>query len=379
MLGRYGLMEVGGGDKIQIENTASELRKLGVDVEIKTNLDFNPHDYDIVHAFQLDWTPEIYLYAKKVHDAKNVPLVLSPIHHIVSEVKKFDDVYVFDYRRVARLLFKDQFHRDVFKNVYRSITSWEKLKPTLFSIFYGFKKMLGDTLKMADVTLVQTEVEAQDLIATYNLDLKWTKVVNGVGDVFINLQSLKNPFNFEDYIICVGRIEPRKNQLSVIKAVSQLRTETGKDYQLVLVGKKGGYKHMEYNYYFNRALKENPWIHHIQQVPYTTMPSYYRFAKVCVSASWFESTGLTSLEALYCGTNAVASGDCAKEYLGDLATYCLPDDISSIKEAIKQEFVRSRPIISDTIKEEYTWKRAAEQTLAVYKSFVLSGDASHDD
>ncbi|GIW69594.1 MAG: hypothetical protein KatS3mg101_0341 [Patescibacteria group bacterium] len=37
------------------------------------------------------------------------------------------------------------------------------------------------------------------------------------------------------------------------------------------------------------------------------MPDYYRNAKVCVSASWFETTGLTSLEALFCGTNAVAA------------------------------------------------------------------------
>ena len=33
------------------------------------------------------------------------------------------------------------------------------------------------------------------------------------------------PIKFEDYLICVGRIEPRKNQLNVINAVKLLREE----------------------------------------------------------------------------------------------------------------------------------------------------------
>ena len=230
--------------------------------------------------------------------------------------------------------------------------------------------MLRETLQMSDVVLVQTNVEARDLLDTYGVDFKWRKVVNGVGEQFINSQDFKNPFDFENYIISVGRIEPRKNHLSLIKAVEQLRKETGKDLQLVLIGRTGGYKHMEYNYHFKKAVAANPWIHHIQYVPYTDMPSYYKFAKVCVSASWFESTGLTSLEALYVGTNAVAAGDCAREYLGDLATYCEPDDINSIASAIKIELARSRPLIDESIKVAYTWKKAAEQTLDVYKSLL---------
>ena len=84
MLGRYHLMEHGGGDKVQIENTARELRALGADVEIKTDEDFIPQNYDIIHLFQLDWTPETYLYAQKAHDAGK-PIILSPIHHSIKE------------------------------------------------------------------------------------------------------------------------------------------------------------------------------------------------------------------------------------------------------------------------------------------------------
>lgn len=65
MLGRIGILESGGGDKVQIENTAEELRKLGVEVDVRDNLNMDVSRYDIVHVFQLDWTAEPYFYAKK--------------------------------------------------------------------------------------------------------------------------------------------------------------------------------------------------------------------------------------------------------------------------------------------------------------------------
>lgn len=369
MIGRIGLLERGGGDKVQVVNTAKELRKLGVKVDITTGMGFNPLKYDLIHIFQLDWTPETYLYAKKSQKSGK-PIVLSPIHHNVNEVKKFDDEFVFDFRRFSRLLFKDQFNRDSFKNIYRSIFDMRKLLPTLYTIIKGFKNTQREVLEMAKMCLVQTVKEASDLEETFDVDIEWKKILNGVGEVFINQRDLKNKFNFDDYIICVGRVEPRKNQLNIIKAVKKLREEIGRDIRLVLVGTVGGLKHFEYNMIFKNLVKENDWITHVERVEYEAMPSYYKFAKVGVSASWFETTGLTSLEALYCGTNAVASGMRAREYLGKYASYCAPDDVESIKEAIKKEYSAKRPVLSESIKREYTWENAAKKTLEVYREVL---------
>jgi glycosyltransferase involved in cell wall biosynthesis len=115
-------------------------------------------------------------------------------------------------------------------------------------------------------------------------------------------------------------------------------------------------------------LEKYRWVRHISEVPYEQMPSYYSFAKVGISASWFETTGLTSLEALFCGTNIVASGDRAKEYLGDLGHYCSPDDIDSIKRAVIEAFKADLPQIDPRMRKEYTWENAATKTLEVYKN-----------
>ncbi|KKS76945.1 MAG: Glycosyl transferase group 1 [candidate division WWE3 bacterium GW2011_GWA2_42_9] len=327
-------MDHGGGDKVQVENTARELRNLGIDVEIRTDEDFIPQNYDLIHLFQLDWTPETYLYAQKAHEAGK-PIILSPIHHSIKEVKRFDDEYVFDFRRISKVLFNNQFHRDTFKNVYRSLTDPKK--------------------------------------ETFGVKIDAVKVPNGVSRNFSETDAEtenRNPLNLSDYIICVGRIEPRKNQLAVISAVEKLREEMGEDLQLVLIGVSTGLKHFEYGRMFNDKKSECPWIHHIEKVPYQDMPAYYRNAKVGVSASWFETTGLTSLESLFCGANAVASGERAKEYLKDYASYCDPGSVDSIAQAIKTQLKASRPQIADELRKEYTWEKAAAKTLEVYREVL---------
>jgi glycosyltransferase involved in cell wall biosynthesis len=100
------------------------------------------------------------------------------------------------------------------------------------------------------------------------------------------------------------------------------------------------------------------------------MPAYYTFAKVCVMASWFETTGLTLLEALFCGTNAVASSPRAKEILGDYASYCKPWDVESIKKAIGEQFYAKRPQLDESMRQEYTWENAAKKTYKVYKTLL---------
>ena len=371
MLVRFGLLNGSGGDRIQIENTASELRKLGVNVDISSGLKQRYSEYDVVHVFQLDWKPETYFYVKDAVDA-GVPVVLSPIHHNVAEVKRFDDEYVFDFRRFSKYLFKNQFHRDTFKNIYSSFFDFQKLKPTLYSVFLGLKNMQRASLKKSSYVLVQTELEAKDLKDTYNVNFKWKKIPNGVSANFLDANfHYSNMLGISDYVVCVGRIEPRKNQLNVIKAVEMLRQETRRDIHLVLVGSKHSTKHFEYNMRFEMAIKAKPWIHHLPAVPYQEMPSIYHYAKVGVSASWFETTGLTSLEALFCSANAVASGARAREYLGANASYCDPGDVATIKEAIKKEYFAPRPVIEEAIRKEYTWSTAAEKTLEVYKE-VLS-------
>ena len=371
MWGRADLFN-GGGDQIQIENTAAELRKLGVEVDVSTSLETDPTGYDLVHVFQLDWAPESNLYASKAKSHKK-PLVLSPIHHSVKEVKRFDDEYAFGLRKLTAAIFRDQHHRDTMKNIFRSVFDRRKRKATLESIFRGLKKMHIETLKLSNMVLVQTELEAADLQETYGVKIDWVKIPSGVGEQFLSGRSFENVVGVEDYILCVGRIEARKNQLSVIAAVNEMLLEEEMDTQLVFVGKKSDH-HSTYVRLFEDEVAGNKWITYLPYTPYEDMPGIYQHAKVCVSASWFETTGLTSLEGLFMGANVVAAGSRAREFLGDLASYCDPGSIESIGQAISTEFSKPRPKVPEKLKEIYTWKNVANQTLKVYERLLSANN-----
>ena len=357
-----------GGDMVQVENTLIELKKLGIDVVVTDKNKVDLASYDIVHLFQLDWTPETYLHAKKVKKAGK-KLIISPIHHNIDEVKKFDDEYAFGLRRISKIIFTDQFHRDTFKNVYRSILDKNKIVPTLYSVIMGLHKMNKKVLEMADYVLTQTELEALDLEKLYQTKFKWEVVPNGVSDNYLNPSETKNLLPFENYLVCVGRIEPRKNNLNLIVAVKELRKEMGEDLKLVFVGKKSN-KHKEYTNLFDMELKENSWVTFMDYINYHQMPAVYKYAKVCVSVSWFETTGLTLLEGLFMGANAVSTSPRAKEILGDLCSYCEPNKLKSIKEAIKKEYLNPRPILPKGFKREFSWQNTAEKTLEVYEKIL---------
>lgn len=364
MWSRVDVFDISGGDLIQIETTASELRKLGVKVDISNDIKQDLKEYDLVHVFQMDWTPETYFYAKKAKK-EGKPLVLSPIHHSVKEVKRFDDEYAFGLRKLISMFFKEQHQRDTWKNIYRSLKDRRKLKPTILSIFLGLKNMHKKTLEMADVVLVQTKAEAKDLIATYGVKIKHAKVPNGVGEHFTQLADYENPLGIEDYILVVGRIEARKNNVNIIKAVKNFIREDEVDVNLVFVGRKN-MLHGSFIAEFDKEVAENSWLIYIPHTPWEEMPNWFHSAKVLVSASWFETSGLTILEALFSGANAVAAGERAKEIAGDLVSYCDPGDISSITKAIKKAYNAPRPKVSEEMKKEYTWANAAKKTKKAY-------------
>jgi glycosyltransferase involved in cell wall biosynthesis len=370
MLGIPGLLSKSGGDRIQIEQTAKELRAVGAQITIAEGIGHNYDTYDLVHVFQLDWNPYCYFQIKHARRAGK-PVVFSPIHHNINELKRFDNEFVFDFRRISKLLFANQFHRDLFKEFYRSIFNPTAMWIVIYSALIGLDKMYAKALKLCDVVLVQTEAEAKDLRRTFNVDFTWRIVKNGVSPHFHTLDSHgDSPIGLRDYLLCVGRIEPRKNQTNIIYAVKQLRKETKLDLRLVLIGSRSSNKHFEYYRLFDKLLNQNEWITHIPFVAYEDIPKYYQHAKVGISASWFETTGLTSLEALFCGANAVASGERAKEYLNDYAFYCDPGNVGSIKNAILKAYQAPRPTITDQMREEYTWRQAAFATMDVYRKLV---------
>ena len=426
-----------GGDTVQMEKTAKELCKLGIEVEIDCSANPDLSGYDLVHLFNIDWPAQVYLQAKNAK-RQGKPIVFSPIHHSYREIERYEKESRFGLRRVVNLVFKSREGREKFKDFCRILADPKKAPSVLTGFRKGILNEQRELLEMADLVLVQTDAEVEDVefdfgcrdafVKRLPLDSavpaadspepdsrlrqetgSFLKIVNGADPRFAEAEPdwFVEKYDLRDFVLCVGRIEPRKNQLAVIEAVGGLRKPgSGSSPELVsFSGSEGkesdslrrkesdsgefglfssassfpcraakllfvgriSWRHPEYALRFEHLVRKHDWIYHIPQIPYEKMGSCYAAAKVHVLASWFETTGLTSLEAGLVGANVVAAGKQAREYLGDFAEYCDPGDAGSIAAAIQRAWEKPLdPAFKQHILENFTWMEVARQTLSCY-------------
>ena len=187
-------------------------------------------------------------------------------------------------------------------------------------------------------------------------------VPNGVG--LADVQRSYDPVpEYEGAVLCMGRIEARKNQLRLIKALNNSR------FRLFIHG------HPSPNAGAYAAACREAAASNVKILPPLSgdaLYAAYASAKVHVLPSYFETTGLSSLEAAAMGCNIVVTdrGDTG-DYFGDHAWYCEPDDTASIREAV--EAAHAAPLdagFREEILARFTWRRAAEETLAAYREVL---------
>jgi hypothetical protein len=107
----------------------------------------------------------------------------------------------------------------------------------------------------------------------------------------------------------------------------------------------------------------------LEALPQEELAGAYAAAKVHALPGWFETPGLSTLEAAAAGCNIVTTDrGTAREYLGELAWYCDPRDVGSIRDAVLAACQAPRSgRLKELVRERYTWARAAESTLAGYR------------
>jgi glycosyltransferase involved in cell wall biosynthesis len=157
-------------------------------------------------------------------------------------------------------------------------------------------------------------------------------------------------------VLCVGRIEARKNQLALIRALA------GTGIRLRLVAQPVDSRRP----YHRQCLREAG--DAVELLPWRQpkdLRDVYRRSLVHACASWYETPGLVSLEAALCGCAVVSTvKGSAREYLLDGAHYCEPGDVASIRRAVERA-LSSGPArgLAERVAAEYTWEAAARRTL----------------
>jgi glycosyltransferase involved in cell wall biosynthesis len=358
MISRSTLYSSPGGDTIQIENTAKYLRKysdINVDIKLSDeNIDYK--SYDLMHFFNIIRPNDFLHHVKR----SNLPFVISTIFVDYSEYEKKARQGIVKYLN----LITSSDTLEYIKVIARVLKSQEKLLDLSY-LWRGQKNSIKYLIKNSSQLLPNSQSEYNRVEKHFNISQKYSVIPNAIDTSVFDESSININKKFKDSIICVGRIEGRKNQLNLIKAVNKT------NFKLFIIGKKSP-NQLSYYDTCKKEAYENNNIKFIDHVSQNELAKIMRASKVHALISWFETTGLVSLEAAYLGCNLVITnrGD-QLEYFKNSATYCEPDNIDSIVSALIIAHKKDFDIkFKEKIKNEYTWEKTASETYKAYKEII---------
>jgi glycosyltransferase involved in cell wall biosynthesis len=316
------------GDVIQLVKTKAYLERLGVKADWSDATEPDLGGYDLIHLFNIIPVEDTYRQFLNARGQQK-PIVLSPIYWEPGEYLDASG------------------QSDTFGVWWRQTMPWRR------EIMAGVKLILPNSV--LELELLQREFENPPPAEI---------VPNAADSCFASLRSdrFRTGFGPRDFILSVGRICRRKNQLNLIKVTGKLGLP------LVLIGplNDGGY------YQECRKAAAGAVVSFIDTLPPTELVSAYAAARVHALVSWYDTPGLVSLEAALAGCRIVSTDrGSAREYLGDAVFYCDPGDEKSIRQAVLAAWdSKPNPELKTRILQKYTWEQAALATYRGYRRVI---------
>ena len=175
----------------------------------------------------------------------------------------------------------------------------------------------------------------------------------------------------EQVILFVGTIEPRKNLPTLVRAFHNLLSQYKLEVDLAIVGKQGWLYDDVYRQVEELNLKDR--VHFLGRVPTADLPHLYNASQMLVLPSYYEGFGLPPLEAMACGVPVIVSDTPAlTEAVADAALRVAPEDDEGLTVAmwrlLSDDGLRADMIAKGLKRaDSFSWKRAAQETLDVYR------------
>jgi len=260
-------------------------------------------------------------------------------------------------------------HDLAFLHVPRTFSRLEALRSRL---------LVPGTARAAERIITGSESSKRDIAANCGVEPSKVEVIPyGVSGSFAekrdgeNNRSIPAKYGIQaPYILCVGRLNARKNLTVLAEAFSLAKKRQALPHTLVIVGKKdhgsGGVL---------RSVRKTGSgdVLFTGFVPDEDLPGLYARADVLVYPSLFEGFGFPVVEAMASGVPIVASDTPAlRETMGDAGWAVNPVQAEEMAAAIcslvKDERLRRDHIAKGLARAaEFTWLRTARMTLAVYE------------
>lgn len=361
---RVDLFDRSGGDTMLIQWIQKLIQNSGHSVSISHRLQENLLPYDLVHIFNVTRPNETLFQIRRTKKYQK-PIVFSPIY------QNFQDWNLRGRVGLSKIIFSllpsTWMHSG--KNLVRALLDARQWKTIPLQIFLGYNSQMEEIFQSIQLLLPQSSNENTDIKKLYRPKAQSIIAPFGVDPSI----QYSQPTDFEkfshvkNFILCVGNYSSIKNQITIAKSLETL------DLPIVFIGNTIRY-HEKYFQALKKFEKKYSHISVFNHLPRSLVLSAFAGAKIHIIASWFESgPPLVNLEAGILGCNVITTNrGYGRYYLGDLAWYCDPSDLSSIRKAIIDAYNAPR---SDRLKnhilENFTWEKTAQKTLEAYQ-MVLS-------
>jgi glycosyltransferase involved in cell wall biosynthesis len=221
-----------------------------------------------------------------------------------------------------------------------------------------------------------SEQTKEDIIRFFNVDSNKIEVVyQSVSPVFFEKESTENlrlKYNLKaNFILSVGTHEPRKNQLSLLKAINAEKL----DIQVVFVG-----KHTSYTKKMLRYISKNKMAGQVKvlnDISEKDLSGLYRLASLSVYISFFEGFGLPVIEAMASGCPVITSNvSCLPETAGGAAILCTPNDLDElgkhIKSILENETLRNELIAKGKVRAKlFHPKHYSKKMISLYNEILF--------
>jgi glycosyltransferase involved in cell wall biosynthesis len=245
------------------------------------------------------------------------------------------------------------------------------------ALYYGL--FLPRSIHKAKKIIAVSDTVKRDILRHFVLDPDKIEVIyHGVESIFRkitceeSLERVTRKYKLPPgFLLYVGNLEPKKNIRRLIEAYMELRRHAGIRQKLVIAGRKG-WKYDDIFQIVKREKMEQD-ILFTGYVEREDLPCVYSLADLFIFPSLYEGFGLPVLEAMACElpvliSNQGALPEIAGEIYPQVDAYNVEDIAKKILVLLGDPELRAKNI-SYGIKriKQFSWEKAADETLAVYK------------
>jgi glycosyltransferase involved in cell wall biosynthesis len=360
-----------GGDTFQINQYIENIN--GIDFSIVTLNDFNENLtadlYIITNTDRCFEFVEFSVLLRKFDLFDKVAIL--PIHHSLKAIEEFN---FFKYGKAWKLLkiFGGFFFLEKIKGFYRNIKEG-KLLSSLSHFNLNYKLIIRKALIDCRFVISIAQGEVVKIKEDFNISQleNYYIIRNGVSDSFIS-KIYDNEYLYSDRdidVLVCGRIEERKNQLSIVKAL------TGINANIVFIGALNE-NNKSYATQFIRSINSECSMAYQGSVNPEDIANYYKRTKICLSASWFEVSSLVDIEAYYSGCLVFSSlnghsSEIIPESHIDLVD---PSNLKHLKGHIENKLssLENCNHSNNNDRSSLSWAKAADELNEVFKSEVTN-------